>query len=168
MMSEAWTRLYEVGVAAYAEGIQAAPERFRSRVAGFVGELAAARQGLQRIRALGIADPRIDALEERYRVLAGGLAAPPAAIEGPPVLLVVAGVGLGLGAIAWAVAAYQYAVHLREQTALLEKELVARVEASKAGRVLAPSTLTARSAWPLAAVGAVMIGVVGWAWWRTE
>lgn len=163
-MSDAWNRLYQLGVAAYAEAIELAPERFRSRVEGFVGELATARESLLRIRALGIADPRIEPLEERYRVLAGGLSAPPVAVEGPPVLLVVAGVGLGLGAIAWSVAAYQYAVHLREQTALLEKELVARVEASKEGRALQPSTLTPRSMAPLLVVGAAMLGVVGWAW----
>ena len=167
-MTEAWTRLYQLALAAYSEGIQAAPERFRTQVESFVAELATARQGLLRIRALGMADPRIDALEERYRVLSGGLMAPPAALEGPPVLLVVEGVGLGLGAIAWAVAAYQYAVHLREQTGLLEKELVARVEASKEGRALQPSTLSARSVAPLVAVGALMLGVVGWAWRAQE
>lgn len=166
-MTDAWSRLYQLALAAYSEGISVAPKRFQSRVESFVRELSTAREGLLRIRALGIADPRIDALEQRYRVLSGGLSSPPAAIEGPPVLLVVAGVGLGVGAIAWAVAAYQYAVHLREQTALLEKELVARVEASKDGRSLPPSTLSARSAAPLVAVGAVMLGIVGWAWWKT-
>jgi hypothetical protein len=165
-MSEAWAKLYQLGLAAYGEGILAGPERFRSRVEGFLRELSTARESLLRVRALGVDDPRIRPLEERYQVLAGGLVSPPAAVEGPPVLLVVAGLGLGIGAIAWAVAAYQYAVHLREQTALLEKELRARVEASKEGRTLAPSTLTPRSVAPLVAVGAVMLGVVGWAWWR--
>ena len=163
-MSEAWKRLYNLGVAAYQEGILAAPERFRARVEAFVRELGTARQSLQRIRALGVQDARIDALEKRYQVLASGLRGTPDAFEGPPVLLVVAGVGLGLGAIAWAVAAYQYAVHLREQTALLEKELVARVQASREGRTLAPSTLAKPSSWPLFAVGAAMAGVVAWAW----
>ncbi|MCA9488682.1 MAG: hypothetical protein KC621_02125, partial [Myxococcales bacterium] len=106
-------------------------------------------------------------LEERYRVLAGGLAAPPAAVEGPPVLLVVAGVGLGLGAIAWSVAAYQYAVHLREHTALLEKELVARVEASREGRALQPSTVVTTDrgrviGWVL--LGGLALGAVGLVW----
>ena len=64
-MSEAWQRLYDLGVAAYQEGILAAPERFRARVEAFVRELGTARQSLQRIRALGVQDPRIDALEKR-------------------------------------------------------------------------------------------------------
>ena len=38
-------------------------------------------------------------------------------------------------------AAYQYAVNLREHTGLLEKELAARVEASRAGRSLAPASI---------------------------
>ena len=159
-----WTRLYELGVAAYQDGILAGPERFRARVEAFVRVLQEVRERLQRIRALGVEDVRITALERRYRVLAGGLRSAPEAFEGAPVLLVVAGVGLGLGGIAWAVAAYQYAVHLREQTALLEKELTARVEASREGRTLPPSSLVSRSSWPLVAVGAAMAGVVVWAW----
>jgi hypothetical protein len=57
--------------------------------------------------------------------------------------LVVGGLALGAAAIAWSVSAYQYAVNLREQTALAERELTARIEASQAGRVLQPSTLPA-------------------------
>jgi hypothetical protein len=163
-MTDPWRQLYDLAVAAYAEGITASPAGFRTRVEAFVRELAQTREGLLRLRALGIADPRIDALEQRYRVLSAGLVSRPTSLEGPPVMLVAAGATLGLGGIAWAVAAYQYAVHLREQTALLERELVARVAASKEGRSLAPSTLAPRSSWPLFAVGAAMAGVVVWAW----
>ena len=54
-----------------------------------------------------------------------------------------AGFGLvvGVAAIAWSVAAYEYALNLREQTALSDRELVARIDASKEGRSLQPSTL---------------------------
>jgi hypothetical protein len=50
-------------------------------------------------------------------------------------------VAIGVVAIAFAIVAYQYAVNLREQTALADRELTARIEASQAGRVLPPSTL---------------------------
>jgi hypothetical protein len=53
----------------------------------------------------------------------------------------IGGLALGAAAIAWAVSAYEYAVNLREQTALAERELDARVAASRDGRVLQPSTL---------------------------
>ena len=60
-------------------------------------------------------------------------------------MLIVVGVIVGLAAIAWAVAAYQYAVNLREQTALTEKELDARILASREGRQLPATTLPPQS-----------------------
>jgi hypothetical protein len=145
----AWGRLQAAGIAAYGEAILAQPERFRVRVEAFVDALRRARAGLDRVRTLDVQDPRIAALELRYAVLVVGVMADAQSasdddeFEGPPVALVVGGMVIGLAGIAWAVAAYEYAVHLREQTALLEKELVARVEASREGRALPPSTLSA-------------------------
>lgn len=89
-------------------------------------------------------------MELRYNQLAAGFYADsvPAAQAGTGVpvvgvapIVVVAGIAIGVVAIAWAIVAYEYAVNLREQTALADREFVARVEASQAGRVLPPSTL---------------------------
>ena len=51
---------------------------------------------------------------------------------------------MGAVGVAWALAAYEYAVNLREQTALAERELDARVTASREGRALQPTTLPAQ------------------------
>lgn len=164
----AWRRLQEAGVVAYAEAIRAQPARFRARVERFVAALKQARSSLDHIRQLGVPDARVGPLETRYAVLLAGLLADreDERFEGPP-LLVVAGIGVGVVAIAWAIAAYQYAVHLREHTALLEKELVARVEASRDGRTLQPSTVDApekarRVGWLL--LGGLAVGALGLAW----
>lgn len=163
----AWARLQAAGVAAYGEAILAQPERFRVRVEAFVDALRRARAGLDRVRALGVQDPRIAALELRYAVLVVGVMADASGedeFEGPPVALVVGGMVLGLAGIAWAVAAYEYAVHLREQTALLEKELVARIEASREGRALPPSTLSAPRSMGWALLGVLALGAAALAW----
>lgn len=164
----AWRRLQEAGVVAYAEAIRAQPSRFRAHVERFVAALKQARTSLDHIRQLGVPDARVGLLETRYAVLLAGLLSDRGdeRFEGPP-LLVVAGIGVGVVAIAWAIAAYQYAVHLREHTALLEKELVARVEASREGRTLPPSTVespsTARNVgWLL--LGGLAVGALGLAW----
>jgi hypothetical protein len=85
------------------------------------------------------------ALELRYHDLAAGFYsdAQPATqpSTGIAPIIIVAGIALGVAACAWAVAAYEYAVNLREQTALADRELVARVKASEQGRTLQPTTL---------------------------
>ena len=53
----------------------------------------------------------------------------------------VGGLAITAVGLAWAFAAYEYAANLKDQTALAERELDARVDASNAGRVLPPSTL---------------------------
>ncbi|MCB9743934.1 MAG: hypothetical protein H6740_15145, partial [Alphaproteobacteria bacterium] len=57
----------------------------------------------------------------------------------------------------------EYATNLREQTALAEKELAARVEASREGRLLQPSTLPAppEPKGPSAMGVLLTLGVVG-------
>ena len=166
----AWARLQAAGIAAYGETIAAQPERFRVRVEAFVDALRRARAGLDRVRALGVQDPRIAELELRSAVLVAGVMADAQSasdsddeFEGAPIL-VVGGMVLGIAGIAWAVAAYEYAVHLREQTALLEKELVARVEASREGRTLPPSTLSGTRTIGWALLGVLALGAVALAW----
>ena len=158
-----WTRLYERAQRKLGPAIRANPRRFQPMVERFIRVLADVQKRLGRMRRAGVDKQKLKPLEARARLLRSGLFGAPRSFEGPP-LLVIAGIALGVAAIAWAVAAYQYAVGLRERILLLERELEARVEASKEGRALQPSTLATSSSLPLLAVGAVMLGVVGWAW----
>jgi len=136
-----------------------------AKVQGFVQALTESRATLDRMRAKlpptphGAADRALvetyQGLERRYHDLAAGFYGDATPTQGQgmrqsapevgvaPAVLVVGGLAVGAAGVSWAVAAYQYAVNLREQTALAERELDARVEASREGRVLAPSTLPA-------------------------
>ena len=87
---------------------------------------------------------RYGRLLNRYQDLAAGIyadAKPVSDQVGIAPIVIVAGLVLGLAAIAWGVAANKYASNLREQTALADRELTARIEASQQGRTLPPSTL---------------------------
>lgn len=151
--SSAWTGLQERASSAYQSAIQADPSKFKDTVASFMAMLSESRASLDRIQTLlkQVDDPALTAkageLESRYSTLAAGVyadAKPADTIGVAPAVVggvVVAGIIVSIGGVAWAVAAYQYAVNLREHTALLEKELQARVDASKEGRVLPPSSV---------------------------
>lgn len=155
--SSGWQALQRESLRAYEAAITADPTGYLARVQAFADELARARSSLNRIRdALpnppATAEQRAAhesyrAMETRYRELAAGLYADarPAQTEigvAPVVVgVVVGGVVIGVAGIAWSIAAYQYAVNLREQTALAERELDARVDASREGRALQPSTV---------------------------
>ncbi|MFK7931199.1 MAG: hypothetical protein AB8H79_23650 [Myxococcota bacterium] len=149
--TDGWKSLERSSIAKYAGAIVRTPETFRPTVEAFFAELAASRASIERITQRAAALPpaeRAAAMDQarsfldRWRTLAAGaLAESKPAVQGPPVVLIIVGLVLGVGAIAWAVAAYQYAVNLREQTALAEKELEARILASEQGRQLPVSTL---------------------------
>ncbi len=152
---QSWRTRYDQAVLEYGASIQRNAEGFRKKVEEFLAILEQSRQALLRIDVLLESSPdaeqkrRASALWQRHRTLAAGVFADTRPVEhlgAAPVVvgLVVAGVLIGLGGIAWAVAAYEYAVNLREETGLLEKELQARIEASHAGRILPPSTLPAQ------------------------
>ena len=84
-------------------------------------------------------------MDKRYHELAAGfysdaLPASTTTVGFVPILII-AGLAAGVAGCAWAVAAYEYAVNLREQTALADKELTERVAASKEGRTLQATTL---------------------------
>ncbi len=155
--SSTWTGLHDRAVGAYGAAIRSDPGRFRRSVADFLRLLAESRASLDLIeahlttvdeaplRALG------RALGSRYATLAAGVyadAKPADAVGAAPLVVggvVVAGVLISVAGVAWAVAAYQYAVNLREHTSLLEKELEARVEASRSGRELPASSIPQQS-----------------------
>ena len=174
---EPWERLATVAEARYAEAIEADPARFREHATAFVQQLGAARGSLNRL-AVGLrgrpeTDPlvvKVRTLEERWNLLAAGFyadAQPARVVVGNPIVvgLVIGAVMVGVAAIAWSIAAYQYAVNLREQTALAEHDLQARVQASQEGRTLPPSTLPApaESSWlPWMLGGGVVVSLAAW------
>ncbi len=155
--SAGWRELQQTALDRWGEAIRRKPQDFAPKVQATVQELAAARAHLDHMKPLLPKELRtpedqramanFSRLSARYYELAAGVYADaqPAAgsVEqvGIAPLLVVAGLALGIAAIAWAVAAHQYATNLREETALADRELSARIEASKEGRVLPPSTL---------------------------
>jgi len=152
-----WKALNDQAVRAYGAAIEADPTQFLAKIQEFITALDESRANLARFRARLPDKPRNDAerkliaihdaLDKRYHDLAAGFysdarpADQPSTGAVPVVVIVVAGIALGVAAVAWAVAAHEYAVNLREQTALADKELAARVEASEHGRTLQPTTL---------------------------
>ncbi|MFH1467825.1 MAG: hypothetical protein ABIO70_25800 [Pseudomonadota bacterium] len=152
--SDGWKALQAESLRLYEATIRANPAAFAERVKGFMAVMADTRARLDSMRTRVPNPPRTAeeaqilanyvALENRWRDLAAGFwadAQPAQEGVGVAPLLIVAGVVVGVAAIAWAVAAWEYCVNLREQTALADKELGARVDASKEGRTLPPSTL---------------------------
>lgn len=158
--SSGWTALSDQATRLYGAAITANPAAYAPQVTAFQAQLAACRATLDRIKARLPNPPGSDAdralianhaaMERRYHDLAAGLfadATPTGAaplrqpVVGVAPVLVVGGAALTVVGIAWAVAAYEYTVNLREQTSLAERELDARVAASHDGRTLQTSTL---------------------------
>ena len=154
--SAGWKALSDQAVAAYGAAIQSNPAAYIEKVTGFQAALTTSRETLDRIAAKLPNPPVTDAdraawakyqaLDKRYHDLAAGFyadarPAEPATGIAPAVVVVVGVVAVGLVGTAWAVAAYEYAVNLQDQTSLAERELDARIVASQEGRTLQPSTL---------------------------
>ena len=160
--SSSWKALSAQATAAYASAARLDPTGTLAKVQAFVQALTDSRAALDRIAAK-LPNPPVteadrqahanyQAMERRYHELAagfygdatpapGGATAPVPSTGAAPAVLIIGGLAVGAVGVAWAVAAYQYAVNLREQTALAERELDARVEASREGRPLQASTL---------------------------
>jgi LysM repeat protein len=154
--SEGWQALDAQASGLY-DAIVAAPETYRAKVEGFVAALTASKQNLTWIRAHEAqlsASEKTDAavLGQRYNDLAAGFLSDVDGGEslqlGAGPLLIVAGIGVGVAAIAWAVASYEHAANLRDQTALFREDLAARVTASEQGRTLQPATVAQSSSIP--------------------
>ena len=161
--STGWQELHRQTVAKLGSAIKRNPESFRPQVTATLTDLQAARAHLQRIQARlpQIKDDAtrakaarvFAALYQRYHVLAAGIYADDeqakAEKQGQKTqvsgfiipLLIIGGIVLGVAAIAWAIASREHAKNLRDQTALADHELTARVDASKEGRVLQETTL---------------------------
>lgn len=154
--SAGWKALHAEALRLYEQAIRQNPAAYAERVRAFAVALAESRTHLDAIRGRLPQPPRTEeearlhmnyvAMERRWLDLAAGFwSDAEAAREGVGVapVLVVGGIVVGVAAVSWALAAWEYAVNLREQTALADRELAARVEASREGRQLPPSTLPA-------------------------
>jgi len=186
--SDGWKAMHRAALSKLGAAIKDNPQKFKPHVEATLADLKAARTHLERIKAQ---IPRLPDAEskrkyaavfqagwKRYHELAAGLYADAEQAQQPQLsgviipLLVVAGIAFGVAAIAWAVASREHSKNLREQTALADHELTARVEASKEGRVLQETTLpeqpAAASLLPVAApavgskskVGLALVGVL--------
>ncbi len=147
--SEGWQALDDKASGLY-DAILAAPESYRAKVEGFIAALTASKQNLTWIRAheahlSSEEQANTAALGQRYNDLAAGFLSDVEGGEnlqlGAGPLLIVAGLGVGVAAIAWAVASYEHAANLRDQIALFREDLAARVAASEQGRTLQPATV---------------------------
>lgn len=171
--SAGWKALSDQATAAYSAAVQANPTAYVDRVKGFLSALTTSRETLDRIQAKLPNPPVTEAdraawlkyqeLDRRYNDLAAGFYSDVQPVEpatgiAPAVaaVVVVGAVAVGVVGTAWAVAAYEYAVNLQDQTALAERELDARIVASEQGRTLQPSTLPAPPSPESAAKG------IGW------
>ncbi len=165
--SAGWQDLHRAALQKWGVAIHRNPEAFRPQVTATLADLQATRVHLQRIATVlpRIADTAARAkaarafavMMKRYQELAAGIYADDeqakaekaaqarsgqAQVSGFIIpLLIIGGIVLGVAAIAWAIASREHAKNLREQTALADHELTARVEASKEGRVLQETTL---------------------------
>ena len=149
--SQGWRTLHQEAMDRYEAAIREDPAPFEPTVRATVGDLQVVRSHLDHMApmvASASATPQDKAtygrLLNRYQDLAAGVyadAQPATEQVGIAPLIIVAGLVLGVAAIAWAVAAKGYTSNLREQTALADRELSARIEASQRGQALPPSTL---------------------------
>jgi hypothetical protein len=153
-----WRSLAARASAVWDQLVRADPDEAVRRVKVFVEAIGASRAALDRIvaRLAGMppADPAVlrhRALEARWAALAAGFFAhtwPAEGVGAAPAVLLIGGLAVGAAGVAWAAVAWQYAVNLREQTALAAQELEARVQAAREGRTLGPSTVPSASPSP--------------------
>jgi len=126
-------------------------EKYTAVVKSFITGLDEAKASIERMKGLAAQLPadereeveqKIDALETRHEELSAGFyvhvtEAPEMGVA--PVL--VGTLAVSAAAIAWAYVGIEYVDYLKQQCRLEEKELDARVQASKDGRTLQDNTL---------------------------
>ena len=164
---------YDAVYARVEEAVAAKPSSFEAKVRAFLTLLRECKANLERIAAQLPALPKNDAakalirryqdMKALYDALVAGIAlnATGELELGVVPVVVVGTVALSAAGVAWAVAAYEYAAGLRDETALMATELEARVQAMKDGKTLQTSTLTSTPA-PQgngAPLGLVLVGL---------
>lgn len=164
---------YDAVYARVEEAVAAKPSSFEAKVRAFLTLLRECKVNLERIAAQLPALPKNDAakalirryqdMKALYDALVAGIALNATGdLELGTVPLVVVGtVALSAAGVAWAIAAYEFAAGLRDETALMATELEARVQAMKDGKTLPPNTLAApeRTDSRGAPLGLVLVGL---------
>ena len=164
---------YDAVYARVKEAVAAKPSSFEAKVRAFLTLLRECKVNLERIAAQLPSLPKNDAakalirryqdMKALYDALVAGIAlnATGELELGVVPVVVVGTVALSAAGVAWAIAAYEYAAGLRDETALMATELEARVQAMKDGKTLQTSTLTSTPA-PQgngAPLGLVLVGL---------
>lgn len=157
--ASSWTALYNEALTTLGPALQADVTGYLGKIQESMASLLYSRATLdqikQKVGQLGQepADAelreRYEILEIRYHTVAAGIytdatcgADRCAALP----LVAIAGITLGVAACAWAVAAYEYFANLRDQTALLDHDLDARIWAMKNNKTLPAPNLAAAPA----------------------
>ena len=173
-------RSYDRARAGLDAALRRRPDEVRRRVAGTLSALKAAGAHLRRAAALLPARPegreeadrvvRYAEMKALYDALLAGLGVNAVQLDAEAeieagfipasVVLTIGALGLTAAGVAWAVAVYEYAAGLRDQSAFLVKELDARQEAMRTGRALPAATGTAPPQDP----GDPGKGGFGWVW----
>jgi len=160
--STGWNYMWRAAQDSYQKLVEADPTGYTKKVEAFLAELTGARTNLDGMKAKLPNPPqtsedkalveKYQALEKRYQDLAAGFYSETQPADktqmGIIPSLIAGGLAVSAAAAAWAVPAYEYAANLREQTALADKELEARIAASREGRTLQKSTLPERPPGP--------------------
>ncbi|MFT5680568.1 MAG: hypothetical protein ACI8RZ_001474 [Myxococcota bacterium] len=158
-----WKATYKDAVRAYTARILAAPANYKPTVEAFLklvggngAQLQASRKKLLVLKAAAKEETALvsdfskrakdwTALERENQHLSAGLLADAVDASEPTTgaipVLVVAGIAVTVGGIAWAVVAMEVATGHRERIALFNKELDARVAALNLGQTLPASTI---------------------------
>ena len=170
--------LYDASLGRVEKAIQQDADKVQRAVAAFFEALAQSRANLDRAAGLLPNPPATQAdaaviaryaeMRQLYDALIFGVSenAVPV-VEGeigiaPAVVIVIGAVGLTVAGVAWAIAAYEYAAGLRDQSGFLVAELEARKESMRTGKALPPASATPSTPAPTPPPGDDKGG--GWGW----
>lgn len=170
---------YDASLGRVERAVSEDADRVKRAVAAFFEALAQARANLDRALTL-LPSPARDAadaalvaryteMRQLYDALLLGISKNAVAVAerevgvAPAVVLVIGVVGLTAAGVAWALAAYEYAAALRDQSGFLVAELEARKEAMRTGKALPPASPTPSTPAPASPDAPPSKGA-GWGW----
>ena len=139
------------GLSQHRAAVLANPGAYRDDVNRFLKAVTDSHGRLTRLKphvdAGNVDRAKYEQCVRQYEILGAGLfsgayEADEPSVAGPPVLLIIGGIGFIAAAIIWAVVAWQQARVLDHQTTVMETELEARIRMNAQGLELQPTTLT--------------------------
>lgn len=170
---------YDASLGRVERAVSEDADRVKRAVAAFFEALAQARANLDRALTLLPSPPanaadaalvaRYTEMRQLYDALLLGISKNAVAVAerevgiAPAVVLVIGVVGLTAAGVAWALAAYEYAAALRDQSGFLVAELEARKEAMRTGKALPPASATPSTPAPASPDAPPSKGG-GWGW----